>query len=303
MDGEDHSNLVAAPLDENRDSRAAPSLPPELECEIFTMAYHQDPKNLTNLLTVSKRIANWIIPLIYEIIAVSNYPHINHPRLDSVQRYGHHIKHLFLSLTWENIDEETILRSCPNLSNLGIWNECISPVALFDLPLKRLAFRICPIGFTSRLKNLQEMDEEKYQRWCSNITHITWERISLFVCKSFLVTAFPHLTHFLFGCRRESACYLGPDSQEAQAIVKYMVASCKSLEVLVVSSERAAGEDLTPQSSTLFGVEFEDVRVVKMIRCFVTDWVRGARGEEDLWAVAEKTIKERRMRTGLSESL
>ncbi|TFK73941.1 hypothetical protein BDN72DRAFT_956035 [Pluteus cervinus] len=318
MDGQDHSDLDAGPLDNHHGSQAAPSLPAEIECDIFTIAYHQDRENVMNLLTVSKRISKWIISLIYEVVAFSGSPPMKHPPLENLQRYGHHVKHLLLSLNFKKfpppIDEGAILRSCPNISDLVLGIGCTSSVALFDLPLKRLALlEHETTRFEDQIEYLRQTNDEKYRRWSSNITHIAWESLSLSSCQTTLAPAFLNLTHFLIGYWNVYLLQKG--------IVDYMVESFRALEVLVVLLETPGAEiigleevdslleqDRAQELSeaeiimepgviySLFGVEFEDPRVVMIKSRFVTNWVEGARGGDGLWAVAEQAVKERRRR-------
>ncbi|TFK61019.1 hypothetical protein BDN72DRAFT_850023 [Pluteus cervinus] len=275
---------------------AAPQLPPELEYEIFTIAYHQDPDSRLNLLLVSKRVYEWLIPVICKIMVIARFPKANHPPPEIFKKYGHHVKHILFSdprtFTYP-VDEGEILELCPNVFNLVLWFSTTTPAEVFNLRLERLTLQPFSDKFEDEMQRLRKTDEEKYCKWSKSITHIAWPSIKLVGCE--LLSSFPNLTHFL----------IGDWNLDVPRIVEYMVKWCGGLEVLVVLMGKMPIPDTAGSyvHDSLDGAVFEDSRVVVVERYYVLDWVEGARGGDDLWKVAERTVNERRGRMRASESL
>ncbi|TFK61015.1 hypothetical protein BDN72DRAFT_850020 [Pluteus cervinus] len=295
MDTRDPSHsLVVRQYD---DSLAEPPFPPEIAYEIFTISCRQDLKGRMNLLLVSKRVSEWLIPIIYEILVVARLPGVNRPPLDALEKYGGHVKHILfcgISSIAAYTNEASILRLCPNVSNLALWFSTVTPFEIFNLRLNQLTIPPQSDKFENFARGLQKnLDEPKYRKWCESLTHVAWPTISRSGCQ--LLSEFPNLTHFL----------MGDWNEDVQNNMDLMVKWCKGLEVLVV----LMGMTPTPDTlgpyvhDSLEGVVIEDMRVVVIQRYFVLDWIEGAKGRDDLWRVAERTVKERRRRTRLVESL
>ncbi|TFK73942.1 hypothetical protein BDN72DRAFT_915462 [Pluteus cervinus] len=173
----------------------------------------------------------------------------------------------------------------PNVFNIALWHGSTPPKELFNLPLKRLSIHTFSYGFEDQIQDIKKTDNEKYREWCSRITHIAWGSVTLTACQSLSALAFPNLTHFLFG----------DWSEDRRSIVNYVVGSFRHLEVLVILLGKTGSETKGSYvQDSLEGIVFEDIRVVVMRSFFVTDWVKGTKGEHDLWRVAEQTVKERR---------
>ncbi|TFK73878.1 hypothetical protein BDN72DRAFT_956212 [Pluteus cervinus] len=279
------------------DVLVTPHLPPEIEYEIFTMACRQDPRTI--LLLVSKRIAELLVPILYEIFVMSPLVDLKRPCLRSLQRYGCHVKHIFFCTfshsASPSIEEDELLGSCPNISNLVLYGDVTFPPEMFDLHLDHFSFHAMPHVFEKAMENLKQTDGKKYQQWCSSITHLSWGTVSISTVQ--LLPSFPNLTHFLFG----------EFNNPFQDLMDTVLTLCRSLEVLVVLSGgmKSMSELFVLNSSPELdeqGVVFRDERVVLVDCCFAVDWVRGARGEEDLWTVAERIVRARRGRKPISDS-
>ena len=78
---------------------------------------------------------------------------------------------------------------------------------------------------------------------------------------------------------------------------------CPQIEVLVIvlGSVQSVTEHIVLDS--LGGVIFADDRVVVVDGLFMVSWTQGTRGEDNVWAIAERTIKERKLLKGMLRSL
>ncbi|TFK61013.1 hypothetical protein BDN72DRAFT_485615 [Pluteus cervinus] len=269
----------------------------EIEYEIFMISCRQDPAGRMNLLLVSKRVSEWIIPILYEVIDVAaDIPRFKDPPLEVFQRYGRHVKHMMffdVGTGLSHINQESIIQLCPNVSDLVLWFGSVTTFEIFNLHLNRLTIPPFPDEsdkFETLARGLQKTDEEKYRKWCESVTHFAWPTISLSGCQ--LLCEFPNLTHFL----------MGDWDGDVQGIVDYMVKWCKGLKVLVVLLGKMPDLDTAKPyvHDSWDDVVFGDVRVVIIERYYVLDWIEGAKGRDDLWEVAERTVEERRNR--VSES-
>ncbi|TFK61020.1 hypothetical protein BDN72DRAFT_904482 [Pluteus cervinus] len=276
----------------NDDVRALPGLPVEILYEIFVMALHKHPKGSTNLLLVSRNVLEWLIPLIYKVIVLESG--IAYPPPEVLKLHGHHVKNIWFSGYPPSFaNDGTTLKVCPNVTNFALWydpddsttHQILSVLPeVFDLPLKRLSIYTLSDELE---RQIQDVENQKSKSWCSNITHVAWGAVTPSACALF--PSFPNLSHFLFG----DWC-----SMETQAIVDEVLNNCPTLEVVIVLLGTAQSESEFFVLASLGDVVFEDVRVVVANGYFTASWTSGARGEDDLWVIAERTVKDRRKQNG-----
>ncbi|TFK73836.1 hypothetical protein BDN72DRAFT_956176, partial [Pluteus cervinus] len=184
---------------ENPTTTMAEKLPAELGFLVFTMAFKSDPEHSLHLQLVAKRVHQWLIPFIYEVViahAERAWPPVELTH-DNLPLYGRHVRHLLyrLSRGVSDSDIQSYITQCPNLQTLALW-------ILFRDPLQEA------IPFIEILTNLSHLTElsinlnlfpptpsESLSQVLSRITHLdvvnalfTWEH-----CKPLLL--FPSLTH------------------------------------------------------------------------------------------------------------
>ncbi|TFK64397.1 hypothetical protein BDN72DRAFT_901600 [Pluteus cervinus] len=272
----------AAPLDilEPVPSRGngEPRLLPKIQHDIFHLAYHNvdNSRDRTTLLQVSKRTSQWLIPLIYRVVVVSHY-YNTYPPLESMQKYGHHTHHLYMSLFMElPYHGSDLISLCPNVYNLSFWHSSTTTGrGIFNLPLRRLSVQNFNL-FETDLLDLH--DTLPVQSWCSNITHMALGTLHQSSCH--LLTFFPRLIGFMIG------------SLSLKPVVAEVLRLCPRLQVLIwlLGDYRSYTDVFITNGDT----GSEDDRVVVVNGYLVKDWIRGAQGETDIWAIAEREVEARR---------
>ncbi|TFK66744.1 hypothetical protein BDN72DRAFT_899573 [Pluteus cervinus] len=240
-----------------------PRLPPELEYDIFILAFYNDSKNEKNLALVAKRVFDWLIPHRYHIVILSDSDEGSYPigfNEATYQRYGHHVRHLLIGVLRLGV----YLHLFPNVVNLAFWVD-YKPIhlpSLLQLPLTRLSADPSPALFQvfSKLTHLDILstasdDEISPVLYLPNLTHLCVLRS---ISQSFLEM-------FL-------------DKER-----------CPELRVAIVWSFGSGSAVLYEHQS----LEVDDNRVV-MVRCEPRhDWQIGARGGFDMWKFAEGVIASR----------
>ncbi|TFK66902.1 hypothetical protein BDN72DRAFT_961427 [Pluteus cervinus] len=254
-----------------------PVLPPELERIIFLHAVHNDIKNVRNYLVVAKRVRDWLMRAVFEVMIL----HPTCPKefsLDELKKYGHHVQHLLL-YTWNNpITAAEYLTSCPNIVDLALWigmytSDTIQ--ALSHLPLKRLSIDLPQLSEP----HIYILTPELITVF-SNVTHLDIANaISVWAHCEALVH-FRVLTH------------LAVFSSTEVDIFRMILDRVEGLKVVIWLSGSDLGVDREETPEGIPG-EIQDDRVVGLECSYVEDWEDGARGEEDMWTIAEKIVEAR----------
>ncbi|TFK64399.1 hypothetical protein BDN72DRAFT_846641, partial [Pluteus cervinus] len=282
-------HLSARPPDQDA-SRADPFLPREIELEVFVLAfrYCEDPKSQAPLLRIAKRVSEWLLPLFYRV-AIIHHDGINtrYPPLASLEKYGHHTRHLFIlnnSRKGPPMSTSALLSSCPNMTNIAFWYRTPLIPGILDLPIKRLALN----GFY--LKSFEgghgsNPKDTRLVQWCSNITHL-----SLGAGELYSETDIRYLTLF------PALKYLILLDHSHLDRVDVILRHCPSLRVVIGLGMVGFVRDYTTAQvcRDLDEDDGRDIRVVKMDGLFMTDWIRGARGSdlEDIWKLAEREVED-----------
>ncbi|TFK61609.1 hypothetical protein BDN72DRAFT_883083 [Pluteus cervinus] len=250
----------------------APGLPLEIEYEIFVLAFYTDSKGQTTLLRVARRVSEWLIPLLYNVVTI--YPESSryrYPPSTSLKRYGHHTHHL----CFNHANSSAILPLCPNAYNLAFWFDSERAPNVVNLPVKKVTFD--DYWF---LKKRPDTNDTRVVRWCSNITHLGLGRL-------FTVKVGQYLVHFP---ALEYLMILDFNEYGGLAVAWKC---CPRLKVVVRLLGPVSHHDKTQVVHNTEG-EDQDIRIVKMDGSFMSDWVRGAKGEGDMWELAEKEVERRR---------
>ncbi|TFK66732.1 hypothetical protein BDN72DRAFT_131193 [Pluteus cervinus] len=242
-----------------------PRLPPELEYDIFLLAFHHDSGDAKNLVLVAKRVFDWLIPQRFHIVTLSesgSFPITFNET--TYQRYGHHVRHLFIRI-WR-LGE--YLHLFPNVVNLAYWIE-YTPThlpSLLQLPLTRLSTAPCPELFQvfSKLTHLDLTSETELHPSNDEIASILY---------------LPRLTHLC-------VLYDIPQSGLEMFLDKKR---CPKLRVAIVWAFGGGSSVLYEHED----LEVDDDRVV-MVECEpLGDWQIGASGGLDMWKFAEGVIDSR----------
>ncbi|TFK73874.1 hypothetical protein BDN72DRAFT_135425 [Pluteus cervinus] len=266
-------------LDLSPDAHTEPCLPSEIEYEIFMMAYHNTAvADRLNLLQVAKRVYAWLIPLLYRTVAINGNHQSKYPNLDILKRLGSHVRYIYVSQNGSSMDISALVSSCPHIVNLSFWYHPTEIPEIFHLPLKRLSVYDLEI-FEKQLTNaLASAHKAQVQKWCSNITHLAWGRLGIDLCRD-LAPRFPNVTHFLLG------------EWNSKDVILEVLKSCPRLQVMI---RLLASFESTGRTFVEDDLDPVDIRVVTVNACLSSDWIRGREGEDDMWVIAERKVKERR---------
>ncbi|TFK69477.1 hypothetical protein BDN72DRAFT_612659 [Pluteus cervinus] len=164
------------------------------------------------------------------------------------------------------------------------WYSARATVKIFDLPLKRLSLHYVDV-FDHHLTPFHDTDPGKI--WCSNITHIAWGTLTESLCRLF--TYFPNLTHIMVG------------AWNTTTLVGEVLKQYPSVQVLIwlLADFRSDNETFVIEPNEEKDSGFDDYRVVTINGHLFKDWIRGAQGEEDMWDIAERKVKERKEQMGM----
>ncbi|TFK72665.1 hypothetical protein BDN72DRAFT_957171 [Pluteus cervinus] len=260
-----------------------PHFPPEIELEIFLVAYHTSSSaDKLTFLQVSKRVSAWLVPLLYRVVSIKDSAS-RYPPVQSLEKYGTHVRYIFIRPSGIQM-QDPLLSHCPYVRDLSFWFTLgtINP-KIFDLPLSRLSIQY--LGrFEHQLKPIiQDVDQDtpRVRQWRLRITHLSMGSFDPDMGQ--LLSLFPNLTHLLFGAWNHPR------------IVQEALKLCPRLEVMVwlLGSYRSRTETLVEEDPQL-APHFDDIRVVTISGYLALDWLRGTEGLDDMWVIAERKIQERR---------
>ncbi|TFK66740.1 hypothetical protein BDN72DRAFT_843829 [Pluteus cervinus] len=238
---------------------SSPRLPPELEQEIFLLAFHSDGAEVNRLCLVAKRVLDWLIPHRYHVVILSAGRYSPIKFNETVyKKYGHHVRHLLL----EDDQAREHLHLFPNVVNLAFWGS--NEHTAIDLPpLLQLPLTCISIAFYPNLFRL-----------FAKVTHL--DLTTGFHHESTSIGSLlylPKLTHVCVPSKFSLELFLERER-------------CPQLRVAIVWGLGSGG-------GVDGGMSVRDKRVV-MVRCDPhTDWEIGARGGLDMWRLAEGLISSR----------
>ncbi|TFK67167.1 hypothetical protein BDN72DRAFT_961219 [Pluteus cervinus] len=304
----------------------SPALPPEIEHEIFTFAFQNELSNPINLMLTARRVHDWLIPKIYHVVvfrSTRTYP--QNASASTLKVYGHHTRHLIIGSITSPISE--VLSCCPNLENLALWTGASSwsddlglesQNALTTLRLSRLSIRL------GRLEGFDLLETTDYpgdntgaqeqaqiatniKRFLSTITHLD---VCTKVGRLSEISTLRYCTSLTHICLFAS---LPPQ------LLRWVFDVCNKLEVLICLITRSTGENedalVAVKSDEALqakingeseGLSQDEIEKIVFVRCngYGEDWENGARGEEDMWALAEREVKRvRGSKNGVSGPL
>ncbi|TFK67171.1 hypothetical protein BDN72DRAFT_961223 [Pluteus cervinus] len=289
----------------------SPTIPLELEREILVSALERDLSNGVDLLLVARRVAEWLKPVFYETVIIHQYrrwpPQLANASfkseethdLEAFKGYGYHVHNLLLSDVHDSKSVLAILQMCPNLRNLAFlpandhWTDKTSILnALIKAPIRKLSIDLTkfePFDLPSSSPSGLELKD-----FFSKITHL-----DIFVAfKSFAeIGAIVHFT---------SLSHLALVDGVSPQLIGEILRNCPNLLVLVsvapsIVKTRLRNLGVVPdlRQDTTLDKELKD-KVVAIWCARVSDWEKGVKGKDDIWALAEMTVNERK--NGLTKS-
>ncbi|KAJ7255661.1 hypothetical protein C8J57DRAFT_598712, partial [Mycena rebaudengoi] len=256
-----------------------PSFPLDLEREIFEMSAVEHPEMMPALILVAHRVLQWIEPLLYRTLLLTrNFPRDKSALLLAAQRtpakFTKYVQNLLL-WPYQNLpmgpqECAMILMSlCSGISRLVLFDPIPEMLpALDNMRVDHLSVSLAYLfGHPS---DIREIDPGRplFQA----VTHLQISDGMRWVV-GMPFAELPALTHLCVS-----------DLQPLLSILK----NCEKLHVLVHMYS--------------FRVEFkqdfvDDPRLVLMTLSpqeYITDWVAGAKGEQDFWARAEMFVAKRK---------
>ncbi|KAJ7054218.1 hypothetical protein C8F01DRAFT_1164415 [Mycena amicta] len=265
-------------------TQLSPSLPPELEREIFELCANDCPVLIPKLILVAWRVKQWIEPILYRTIILSPAkPLDGHPIFTTNALlaglksrpafFRDSVRHLMLHSVSESIIP-TILAVCTRLENL--WAPMASH-ALLDLASTwntdiRSSIKHLYTSFMPLLRTLPST--HPFFRHLTHLEIIGIPPRSERVLWVGALSHLPRLTHLSFN---EDALI---------PICSELLELCELLQVLV-----SLVGDCTQQPEHYEGVQ--DPRFVALFSPWFEDWQLGIRTGEDYWSRAEAIVAER----------
>ncbi|KAJ7781168.1 hypothetical protein B0H16DRAFT_1497330 [Mycena metata] len=257
-----------------------PRLPPELEREIFELAFrsHRDAALWRTLCLVARRVQCWIDLIHYEMVTINDDLHADTflALIEANTKPLHlfdAVKTLCLPYTVKETSACGILAVCTRVERLACWlnfkDSPELPVLLSRLPLRQLSLEIihfCQIPLAP-------------STWLSDLTHlelVAWKNYD--AAALYKLSHLPQLTHVALNFDR--------DGMGVEHIVA-VLSSCPHLQIFVA----------IVQSDELYlDFELDDYRIVVQATAddVIKDWEASYLGLADMWSVAEATVEEQR---------
>ncbi|KAF8149385.1 hypothetical protein B0H34DRAFT_733559 [Crassisporium funariophilum] len=268
------------------------ALPFELERKIFEIAAQNDLGCAVRLISVARRVREWIEPTLYRIMIVESdvgscrYPPVERPTdgpLDSIhlERYTSHCRHALLQRMDIQRTEE-ILKHCKSVTDLALWsiegNEWSPTQSFIDilasLPLERLYMDMEAV-ITYLKRTQHNIDVFLGNTFLSNLTHLSvistnesfwddWAWLKLL----------PRLK------------YLALDNHPydiAESTINGIL-GCLNIELLILFTP---DDNLYWHIGHLMYTSVKDIRFVVMLSInrnqSTPDWESGARGGDNFW--------------------
>ncbi|TFK65197.1 hypothetical protein BDN72DRAFT_900911 [Pluteus cervinus] len=300
--------------------------PPEIEQKIFTYALKINSKQPNNLLLVARRVREWLLPIVWEVVVYQD-PRLYEIPLDSIlplRQYGTHIQHLLLSVDYKYIEPsnpddyqihphqifDSSLLLCPNITNLALW-WLEPPVSLQPLVnLSQLTHLSMDVNRILELirdeRDIDSSGQTESRTWYStvqagdarpalfpNITHFDTRTAEWLGSRCHdniptLAIHFPKLTHLAH-----------PRTQWTTAntvVIRLSLKQFGGLEVLVWWKAMKKGEGSGVEEDLKEKPRVEDERLVLVLMSGnEEDWEREARGGGmGIWKLGDSVVEGRR---------
>ncbi|KAJ7508531.1 hypothetical protein B0H11DRAFT_1902151 [Mycena galericulata] len=264
-----------------------PSLPYELECEIFELAVRLNPQNASlklNLSLVARRVSCWVDLVFYEYVSITSK--LNAKKFLKLIRskppgfFATTVKALCLVYTVTAALAFEILSECTGVRCLACWvdQRRLPEFTLLvnPLPLDRLSI---DFGHFLALPTLSTC--------LSTLTHIHisfWHPLTTSDISQLAegISRLPRLTHV--------ALALDSDYRTDPRAVERVTSSCPSVQIFVIASDKDAdyqklAKDYSFDARIVVPSHFLNPRL---------DWEAANFGQENMWTYAERVIAQRK---------
>ncbi|KAJ7452883.1 hypothetical protein FB451DRAFT_1282326 [Mycena latifolia] len=258
-----------------------PSLPLKLEREIFETVAQADKSAIPTLLRVCRRVHTWLEPLLYSVLEIRHSDDtlsivesvINSRRASFLQNA---VRHVFLWVKPErSTREQNLLWHCSGITDLYIAGN-LNPEFLPALSKMRLRKLALDLPFPSSLR----VDHPLFL----SVTHLdlcsppisseeSWDSYSC-------LASMPVLTHLRF------------TEPIASVWLTRVIAECPKLLVIHIVLDEV--EDLSGVFAEILLTITDQRVVVTQMSDYTADWIAGTRGEDNMWARAEKFLAQKR---------
>ncbi|KAF7364066.1 hypothetical protein MSAN_01065400 [Mycena sanguinolenta] len=275
----------------------SPTLPPDLEREIFEFLACSNIRSIPVLVLVAQRVRNWIEPLLYRNLSVVNdNDRFRHGNAGDVIRistsdclkvlesksasfFRDHVRNLAFTNVPSDAGALIVLR-CSRALSLAIFQTTPNPSwlpAIAEMGLLQVSLDINPLFGHSRI--------DFHHRAFARLSHL--DLFELPASKGWVsdICGLPRLTHLSFNFDA------GDGENIDSTACCQILAECESLEALIfIFSDAFDREEY--DDCQYFS---DDPRSVTMVvYAFLEDWERGATRRDDYWARAEMFIRRRR---------
>ncbi|TFK64713.1 hypothetical protein BDN72DRAFT_846332 [Pluteus cervinus] len=229
----------------------------------------------------------------------------------ALDSYGKFVRHILLGYTLSGIEARDYVSTCPNLQDIALWTQRLSPALVHQLgQLENLQRLSTNIERLFRASTAEVFGGHDFDSIFNGPTH-AFDETGLRVGSPFFHLTFGHplfrnvthleLTNICEGAWSPRWCglaqlprltHLAFDFEFNDVVIEGCLDECQSLRVLVLLNGvlDPFGNKLREMSARIAG----DPRVVPhVVKSFSNDWEEGARGKADFWKCAEEIVEER----------
>ncbi|TFK65215.1 hypothetical protein BDN72DRAFT_962671 [Pluteus cervinus] len=265
-----------------------PRLPPELEEKVFIQAIDHNFSDVPNIILVAKRVHHWyhpdlsiprpcncaynnhfrLMPHIFNIVLLHEDPPFPMKfSLPTFQRYGKHVQHL-------SLDGPVVkhLALFTNITNLVLWDE-YEPSELEIL----LTFN----HLTHLSITIHNEPNAIHFSLFSKVTHLDLVSGCIDWSLAHALIKFPLLTHLsILRAIDKDVLKLFLDRNR-----------CRNLKVVILWRPTRTPKKTCVPEEARDHLPVEDERLINVLcQDVMEDWKNGARGEDDMWRVADRYL-------------
>ncbi|KAJ7255599.1 hypothetical protein C8J57DRAFT_1345280 [Mycena rebaudengoi] len=256
------------------DSDISPSLPSDLEREIFEMAANRYPETIPALLLVAQRVLQWIEPLLYRTLVFIDHespwdPAAFCPESAKLAKY---VQNMLISVAPPRVDFALrVLSFCSGIRKLTLFGSYPTMLPALDkMQLRQLSVDLLELFGIPAIDPARPL--------FGALTHLR------------LLNSAPELN---FG-ELPALTHLCLPDRSSLGLISSTLANCSRLRVLVTMFRTRSG--LRRYSN--LDLSTDDPRLVLMPLSFeeqcVEDWKLSATGGRDIWLHAENFVARRR---------
>ncbi|KAF7303980.1 F-box domain-containing protein [Mycena indigotica] len=268
-----------------------PSLPPELEREVFKIAAWTYPSTIPALLLVSKRVFAWTEALLFHTVAATDEAQILALKTKSLEILRTSIRNLCLDdgpSQWSQSEILTTLETCVQVRRIALGSMYCGPQILPYLSQMRLDHLAVCLHALFGGHDLPYWDVDS--ALFATVTHLDISD-DINVCSAASSTCGSHLVQHLVAL--PSLTHL-----RLPGILPDDIAECfrtwSQLQVLLISHSNSIRRRIRLARWLRQSCLYDDSRVVLVVRASGrNDWEDGTRGLRDQWARADELVAHR----------